>query len=149
MRALHVPLVLVALAGLLSACALEPAPDALQTGTAKPPAADTASRGTAVVPGRPARVFVMAGLAAGCKSTGPPTMVIDRQPTQGALTFQPGQDTTIQYSLSGNCVGQRVQGTGIYYTARPGAIGGDVFTVTARMGSGEVATRTFNVQIAE
>lgn len=147
-------LLIPALGGLLAGCAAESHPGALQTGAVPLPAIvapspGSAVRGTPVVPGRPARVFVMAGIGAGCKPTGPPTMAIDRQPAKGTVTFQPGQETTIQYSVSGQCVGSRVPGTGIYYVARAGAKGGDTFTVSARMGTGEVATRTFAVQIAE
>lgn len=106
-------------------------------------------RGAKVVPDRPARVFVMAGFDTACKSLTPVQISIDKQPAKGAVTLREGQETTVQYSLSGTCIGSRIKGTGIYYTAKAGAAGMDTFTVTARLGSGETASRTFNVAIAE
>jgi hypothetical protein len=105
-------------------------------------------RGTRVVPERPGRVFVMAGFDLDCRSLKPVTISIDRPPEKGSVSLRENQETTIQYSASGKCIGARVSGTGIYYTARAGATGSDTFAVTARLG-GETATRTFNVQIAE
>ena len=61
----------------------------------------------------------------------------------------PGQETTIQYSAQGTCIGQKTQGTGVYYTARTGQQGTDRFSVAAKLGTGETATRTFEVKIAE
>jgi hypothetical protein len=105
-------------------------------------------RGTRVVPDQPARVFVMAGFDAACKAAGPVQITVDRQPGKGAVSLREGQETTVQYSLSGKCIGARVKGTGIYYTARAGATGSDTFSVTARIGTSEPATRTFTVSIA-
>ncbi len=105
-------------------------------------------RGTKVVPERPARVFVMAGFDTACKSIDPVTITITAQPSQGQVSLRPGQETTVQYSVSGKCIGARVVGTGIYYTARGDAAGGDTFSVSARLGSGEPVTRTFDVRIA-
>jgi hypothetical protein len=106
-------------------------------------------RGTSVVADRPARVFVMASFGADCAPAGRPELTIDQAPAKGAVTFKEGQTTTIQYSLSGKCIGARVEGTGIYYTARVGETGSDAFIVSARLPSGEIATRTFRVTIAE
>lgn len=84
-----------------------------------------------------------------CAFKGYPQMQLDAQPTKGQVTFKDGDATTIQYSLSGKCVGAQVQGTGIYYTPVAGQTGEDTFTVTGRLGSGEPATRTFSVIIDE
>jgi len=113
------------------------------------PAADAATRSTPVVPGRPARVFIFAGFGKSCEPVAAPKITITAPPAKGEVSFVPGQDTTIQYSAQGTCIGQKTQGTGIYYTARPGQNGTDRFTVSAALASGEVATRTFEVRIAE
>lgn len=120
--------------------------------TAAGPGAGTpkVTRGTPVVPGRPGRVFIMAAFSPkDCRPMGDPQMTIDNPPKQGDVSFKPGQETTIQYSLTGKCTGQRVPGTGIYYTARAGATGTDSFSVSARMPDGTTATRAFNVRIAQ
>jgi hypothetical protein len=105
-------------------------------------------RGTKVVPERPARVFVMAAFDDACKSVDPVKITITAQPAQGLVTLRPGQETTVQYSVSGKCIGSRVVGTGIYYTARSDAAGADTFAVAAQIGSGEPVTRKFDVRIA-
>lgn len=105
-------------------------------------------RGSKAVPERPARVFVMAAFGADCKPSGKPIITIDRQPGKGAVSLREGQMTTVQYSVSGNCVGARVPGTGIYYTARVGESGADSFSITAKLPGGETATRTFTIEIA-
>ncbi len=108
-----------------------------------------AVRGTQVLPGKRSRVFTLAGLGAGCAATALPKMTIDAQPAKGAVTFEAVEPATIQYSLSGNCIGQRVAGTGVYYTSHAGATGPDVFTISAHAGHGTVATRTIAIRIAE
>jgi hypothetical protein len=113
------------------------------------PAVDAATRSTPVVPGRPARVFIFAGFGTRCEQVAAPKITITAPPAKGDVSFVPGQETTIQYSAQGTCVGQKATGTGIYYTARAGQQGTDRFTVTAALASGEVATRTFEVRIAE
>lgn len=106
--------------------------------------------GTKVKHGTANRVFVMAGFKQeGCAFLGYPDMQLDTQPAKGAVSFQQGETTTVQYSLSGNCIGTAVQGTGIYYTPAAGQSGEDSFTVTGRLGTGEPATRTFSVIIGE
>jgi hypothetical protein len=105
-------------------------------------------RGTKMIPERPGRVFVMAGFDTACKALAPVQITIDRQPEKGSVAFRENQETTIQYSVSGRCVGNRIRGTGIYYTARAGASGTDTFAVTARIG-GETASRTFTVNISD
>jgi hypothetical protein len=52
-------------------------------------------------------------------------------------------------SAQGTCIGQKATGTGVYYTARAGQEGSDRFQVSAKLASGETATRTFEVRIAE
>jgi hypothetical protein len=109
-----------------------------------------AGRGTRVKPGEATRVFVMAGFTPdACAFKGFPEMQLDAQPTKGQVQFKTGDATTIQYSLSGKCIGTQVQGTGIYYTPVAGQTGEDTFTVTGRLGTGEPATRTFSVIIDE
>lgn len=105
--------------------------------------------GTRVKPGEKTRVFVMAGFTPECVFKGFPDIQLDKPPVKGFVQTTPGEATTIQYSLSGNCVGKKVDGTGIYYTSAPGEIGEDTFTVIGRLGSGEPATRTFSVIIDE
>jgi hypothetical protein len=121
----------------------------LGTGTAAL-AQEVVERGTKVVPERPARVFVMAGFDSACKSVSPVEIVVTQPPAKGQVTLREGQETVIQYSLSGNCKGARVMGTGIYYTAAKGTSGQDTFSISARVGrGGEPATRTFTVRIAD
>ena len=102
-----------------------------------------------VVPGRPARVFVFAGFDAACASLAAPVVTITATPIQGDITFRPGQQTNIATSASGSCTGRMVTGTGVYYTARPGASGVDRFAVAAKLATGEMVSRSFEVTIAE
>lgn len=109
---------------------------------------EAGGKGTRVKPGEATRVFVMAGFTPdACAFIGFPDMQIDAPPAKGQVVFKQGEATTIQYSLSGNCIGNQVQGTGIYYTPVAGQAGEDTFTVSGRLGSGEPATRTFSVII--
>ena len=105
--------------------------------------------GTRVKPGEKTRVFVMAGFTPECVFKGYPDIQLDKTPVKGFVQTTPGEAATIQYSLSGNCVGKKVEGTGIYYTSAPGQVGEDTFTVIGRLGTGEPATRTFSVIIDE
>jgi hypothetical protein len=116
---------------------------------AEAPTSDAAVRSTPVVPGRRARVFVFAGFGKKCEPVAAPQITITGPPAKGDVTFVPGQETTIQYSAQGTCIGQKTQGTGVYYTARAGQQGTDRFSVAAKLGTGETATRTFEVRIAE
>ena len=113
------------------------------------PTADAAVRSTPVVPGRPARVFILAGFGKRCEPVAAPQITITQPPAKGDVSFVPGQETTIQYSAQGTCIGQKTQGTGIYYTARAGQEGTDRFSIAAKLASGETATRTFEVRIAD
>ena len=110
---------------------------------------DAAVRSTPVVPGRPARVFIFAGFGKRCETVAAPQITITEPPAKGDVSFVPGQETTIQNSAQGTCIGQKTKGTGIYYTARAGQQGVDRFSVAAKLASGETATRTFEVRIAE
>ncbi len=113
------------------------------------PTADAAVRSTPVVPGRPARVFIFAGFGDHCEPVAAPKITITKPPAKGDVSFVPGQETTIQSSARGTCIGKKTKGTGIYYTARPGQVGADRFSVSARLASGETAARTFEVRIAK
>jgi hypothetical protein len=117
--------------------------------TADAPTADAAVRSTPVVPGRRARVFIFAGLGDHCEPVPAPQITVTAPPAKGDVSFVPGQETTIKTSTHGTCIGQTAKGTGLYYTARGGQSGTDRFTVTAKLASGETATRTFEVHIAE
>lgn len=99
--------------------------------------------------GETTRLFVMAGFTDNCSFKGFPEFQIDVQPAKGEIGFKQGEATTIQYSLSGKCVGGKVEGTGIYYTPAKGQVGEDTFTVTARIGTNEPASRTFSIIIDE
>ncbi len=113
------------------------------------PTADAATRASPVVAGRPARVFVMAGVDQACKPLPAPQITITQPPTKGDVRFKPGQETTLAATAQGTCVGQKSVGTGIYYTARAGSSGTDQFMIEAKLASGEVATRTFEVKIEQ
>ncbi len=79
-----------------------------------------------VVPGRRARVFIFAGLGDNCEAIAAPEISITQPPGKGDVTFVPGQETMIEYSARGTCVGKKATGTGVYYTARDGAQGTDI-----------------------
>jgi len=113
------------------------------------PTADAAVRSTPVVPGRRARVFVFAGLGDKCETLPAPQVTVTHAPAKGDISFVPGQETTIAASAQGTCTGKQATGTGVYYTARAGQQGTDRFSVTARLATGETATRNFEVHIAE
>ena len=117
--------------------------------TADAPTSDPAVRSTPVVPGRPARVFIFAGFGNHCEPVAAPQITITAPPAKGDVSFVPGQETTIQYSAQGTCIGQKTQGTGIYYKARAGQQGTDRFSIAAKLAGGEMASRTFEVRIAE
>ncbi|MDQ8697304.1 hypothetical protein [Hyphomicrobium sp. LHD-15] len=131
---------------LLAGCSSGPA-------TPPPPASPGAEAGdgirrSPVVAGRRARVFVMAGFGTNCESLPAPNIIITAPPAKGSVTFEPGQETTITTSASGTCIGQRVAGTGIYYTARATETGPDSFSIQAELG-GDITRRTFSVDIVQ
>ena len=84
------------------------------------PTKDAATRTTPVVAGRPARVFVFAGWDEACTALAAPQVTVTNPPSQGEITFRPGQQTTIAASAGGTCAGRTVAGTGVYYSARAG-----------------------------
>lgn len=107
------------------------------------------SKGTRVKQGQPTRVFVMTGFTADCAFKGYPTISVDKQPAKGMVETAEGAETTIQYSLSGKCIGTPMKGTAITYKPAPGQKGEDTFTVSGHLGNGEPATRTFSIIIDE
>jgi hypothetical protein len=113
------------------------------------PTADAAVRNTPVVPGRAARVFVFSGFGDKCEPLAEPKITVTHAPEKGEVSFVPGQETLIQASAQGTCIGQKTKGTGVYYTAHAGAKGTDRFQVVATLASGETSTRTFEVNIAD
>ncbi len=90
----------------------------------------------------------MAGFGENCESLAAPTITVTQPPAKGSVSFEPGQETTINTSASGTCIGRRVLGTGIYYTARPGETGSDTFAIEASL-DGSITRRTFSIQIIE
>lgn len=108
---------------------------------------DPSRAGTRVKQGEPTRVFVMAGFTPDCAFKAYPQIVVEQPPAKGMVETVDGADTTIQYSLSGKCVGTPIKGTAIIYKPAPGQSGEDSFTVSGRLGNGEPATRTFSVII--
>lgn len=100
-----------------------------------------------VVPGRRARVFILAAVGDACEPLAITDLRVAAAPAKGDVSFEPGQPTKIATSATGTCIGTKTAGTGIYYTARAGAAGEDAFSVSATLPTGEVATRSFKVQV--
>jgi predicted small lipoprotein YifL len=152
MRRKFTALQLIALCAVLAGCSANgPASDqaAVDPSATAAPTLDAATRSSPVVVGRPARVFVFAGVGKNCEPVAAPQVAVTAQPAKGDVTFKPGQETAIAASAQGTCVGQKSTGTGVYYTARAGSNGTDRFSVQAKLASGEVSTRTFEVKIEE
>lgn len=146
--------VLMSLVLPLAACSTDgagtgPATSATGATGTEAPTQDAATRSTPVVVGRPARVFIFASFGKNCEAIAAPQITVTGAPTKGELNMTPGQETTIQYSMSGNCIGQKASGTGVYYIARAGASGTDRFTLQATLASGEVVSRNFELHIVE
>jgi len=112
-------------------------------------ASEPAKGAIRVVAGKTKLVFVIAGFDAACRSTTYPTVTIDAGAAKGRVILRPGESTTVQYSVSGRCIGAKVEGVGIYYVAADDAEGADAFSITARMPGGEIATRMFNIHITD
>jgi hypothetical protein len=140
-RAVALALTLIAVAGCSSK-----APTTQPAGGS--PTAGDGVRRNPVVAGRRARVFVMAGFGESCESLPSPAISVTQPPAKGSVTFEPGQETTVNTSATGTCIGSRVLGTGIYYTARPGETGPDTFAIEAELG-GSATQRSFTVEIVE
>ena len=121
-------------------------PSAPAPGTADSGATRSPKRARPVVPGQPSRVFVMAGFAEDC-SPQPTKLRVVTAPLKGDVTFREGQGTTIRRSKSGNCIGEKIVGTGIYYTAKASTTGSDSFTVEVVVGSDAPVLRSFDVEI--
>lgn len=135
---------------LLTACAQTPIDTtALTTSATGPATASAPVRGTPVVAGRPARVFVMVGFKENDCTPLTPALTVTTPPAKGAVSFKPNQTTMVQYSSSGKCTGQSMPGTGIYYTANAGTTGIDTFTVSASTGDGAPVTKTFQVRVVQ
>ena len=131
------------LAAAVAGCAVGSA--SLTTGSLQGPA--ERQRGARVAGDGEQRVFTLAGLGPDCKPALPALSVV-AQPKKGTVSFKPVELTTVQFSVSGNCVGQRVNGQGVFYTPAPGQSGYDAFTISAALGGGQTVTRTIDVQIA-
>ncbi len=139
----------MSVAALFGGCAGDLTPTSeLTTASITPPPAN-AVKGTRVKAAENSRVFVLAGLGPDCNSSKIPMITVDKAPTKGTVTFIAVPETTVQFSLSGQCVGKRVPGVGVFYKPNEGATGPDVFTVVARAGTRELASRTIPVEIAE
>lgn len=130
------------------ASAAPPAPAAVHSAAVAAPSADAATRTAPVVPGRPGRVFIFAGVDDACTPIAPPALTIRRPPAQGDISFKEGQHTVLAATARGTCGGTKASGTGVYYTARAGAAGSDTFIISAKMPTGETLERTFSVTIA-
>lgn len=134
---------------LLTACSNSGANSDGLSGGLPPVTQDAATRAEPVVVGRPARVFIFAGLGNDCQPLSPPEVTILQQPSKGSLSLVANQETTVRTSAQGTCIGRSAKGTAVYYTARDGADGTDRFAVSAKLGGGEAVTRTFEVTIAQ
>ncbi|HRD77510.1 MAG TPA: hypothetical protein PK264_16510 [Hyphomicrobiaceae bacterium] len=102
-----------------------------------------------VAAGKTKLVFVVAGFDTECRSTTLPVVSVDAPAAKGKVVLKAGETTTVQYSLSGRCIGAKVQGVAIYYVAADDAVGADAFSISARMPTGEIATRMFNLHIVD
>ena len=104
---------------------------------------------TRVSPGASTRVWIMAAFDDKCQPMAAPRIDILTKPAKGTVSLREGQPTTVKNSRAGTCIGARVTGTGIYYTAHAGAEGPDTFAIEARLATGEVASHSFQMLIAD
>ena len=104
---------------------------------------------TRVSPGASTRVWIMAAWDDKCQPMAAPRIDIIAKPAKGSITFREDQPTTVKTSRSGTCIGAKVKGTGVYYTAGANAEGADTFTIEARLITGEIANRSFRMNIAD
>ncbi len=149
MKPRHTNLIVLLSAIALAACSGSGPGATTNDTTTATPTMDAATRSQPVVAGRPARVFVFAGVGKKCEPIAEPQVTITASPAKGDIKLQPGQETAIMSSAQGTCIGAKAKGTAVYYTARAGQLGTDRFAVEAKLASGEVSTRTFEVTIAE
>ena len=110
---------------------------------------ETRPSSTRVSPGGTTRVYIMAAFNDRCETSGTAEIELTVPPAKGSMALRPGQSTTVANSGTGKCLGARVQGTGIYYTARADAAGADSFTIRAKLPTGETAERTFSLRIED
>ncbi|MFV0296766.1 MAG: hypothetical protein ACK5JT_11685, partial [Hyphomicrobiaceae bacterium] len=101
----------------------------LPTASIPQAASSEPTRGTPVVSGRPARLYILAGFKEADCSAVTPIITVTKQPRLGQVTLKPGQSTSIEHSVSGKCTGQKMLGTGIYYTAAQGKTGAVSFEI--------------------
>jgi hypothetical protein len=116
---------------------------------ALPAAAQDTPQSTRVSPGGTTRVYIMAAFNDQCQTSGTAEIELIAPPAKGTMSLRPGQTTTVASSRTGSCIGARVQGTGVYYTARADAAGADNFTIRAKLPTGETAERTFVLRIED
>jgi hypothetical protein len=110
---------------------------------------ETPAEPSRVSPGASTRVWIMAAFDDKCLPMAAPQIEVTAKPAKGNVTFRSGQGTTVKTSKSGTCIGARVTGTGVYYTANADAEGPDVFAIEARLPTGEIATRRFHMTIGD
>lgn len=150
------PIRLILMAGLgaslaIAGCSTTPSlPSSLVATGALPAAKAGAPKPSKpVVAARQTRMYVWAGFMEKDCSAATPTITISQKPAKGEISLKANEPTFIQHSTSGKCLGKSLPGTGIYYTARKGQEGADQFTLTATSATGQVATRSFKVNIIE
>ncbi|MFY0614244.1 MAG: hypothetical protein JXQ99_22130 [Hyphomicrobiaceae bacterium] len=133
----------------IAACSTTPA-SFISTGSL-PKVSETVTKPTAfakpVKAAKATRMYVWSGFKEKDCSPVAADMKVATAPTKGTITFKPNEPITIQHSASGKCVGQRMQGTAVYYTPNADQIGPDTFTVSATTATGQAVTRSFNVTI--
>ena len=112
-------------------------------------AQEAAPEPTRVSPGASTRVWIMAAWDDKCQPLGAPRIDVVTKPAKGTVTLREGQATTVKSSKSGTCIGARVTGTGVYYSANASAEGADTFAIEARLPTGEVASHGFRMIIAD
>ena len=98
--------------------------------------------------GRPSLVYTLLSFDKACRPVAL-QITVDRQPTKGEVAFKPEAPGTVLSSPSGQCVGTRMAGTAVMYTARGRETGTDTFSITAVTGSGAIGTRAFTVEIVD
>lgn len=93
------------------------------------------------------RVFAMADFNPDCTFKSFPEIQVSAAPAKGQVSFKTGIPTRVHYSANGNCIGTRVEGTGVCYTPAPGESGEDTFTVAVLLDKAQPVKRTFSVII--
>ncbi len=129
-------------------CAITPS-SPITTGSLPDSAKTQLKGGKPVVVERAARMHVFLSFKEKDCSPSPSVVKVSHAPARGTVSFKTNPSIPIQYSKSGQCIGKKVPGTAVYYTASKGAIGADSFSVTATSSSGQTETRLFKVQISE